>query len=430
MTSTVMPEADASGNQSRWPRGLRALRHRNYRLYFLGQTISMAGTWMQNVAQGWLVLTLTHSPFSLGIVITLQSAPVLLFSLLGGVLADRVPKYRLMAVTQSVMALLALILAIDVTAGTVQIWHIYILAALLGSTNAMNLPTQQALAVELVGKDDLLNAIALNSAIVNTARIVGPALAGILIALVGVALCFFLNSLSFVAVIGGLLLMRPNEFAVHARSRRSGSIVRELSEGLGFVRRSWPAKMIMLIALAFGAFGWTQNVVFPVFATSVLHVGSVGYGVMTSAFGIGALGTVAVIAQASRAHRSRMFAGVAGAILFSLAFAASRFYPLSLVLLAGLGASTFLFATQTNTLLQTLAPDELRGRVISLYMMLFVGSQPLGAFLTGWLASAFGAPVALSVDVLIIAVVLLAVLAYERTLPQSVREIVPQLSET
>ena len=368
------------------------------------------------------MLLLTHSAFYLGVVVTLQSAPILLFSLLGGIMADRMPKYRLLTGTQTILALLALILALDVTAGTVRIWHIYILATLLGTANALTMPTQQSFSVDMVGKDDLLNAITLNSAIVNVARIIGPAIAGVLIAVVGVALCFYLNALSYLAVIASLLIMRPGEFQSHSGERRTASMRAELSEGLAYVRRTWPALRIMILVLAFGAFGWTANVIFPVFARNVLRVGSEGYGVMTSCFGIGSLVAVSMLALANRARRWLMLAGMATALAISLAFAWSRSFPLSLALIACLGAATFCFATQSNTLLQTFVPDALRGRVMSVYMMLFVGSQPLGALVTGSLASAFGAPVAVTVDVLICALVLGGVLAYERRLPASRRD--------
>jgi MFS family permease len=421
LTKVLQPDSQRAEAPSRWPRGLRALRHYNYRLYFGGQTISMGGTWMQNVGQGWLVLLLTHSPFYLGVVTALQFLPVLLFSLIGGVIADRVPKYRLMIATQSVMGVLALLLAIDVSAGTVRIWHIYILAFLLGIANAMNMPTQQALAVEMVGKDDLLNAVSLNAASNNISRIAGPALAGVLIAAVGVAVCFYINAFSFLAVIAGLLLMRTKEFQRTERSGRSTTMLAELTEGLAYVRRTWSALMIMVLVFAFGSFGWTTNVLFPVFARNVLHVGAVGYGAMTSTFGIGSLLAVSGLALMTKPRRSLMLSGMAAAILILLAFAWSRSYPLSLLLIACLGAAIFCFATQTNTILQTITPDPLRGRVMSVYTMLFVGSQPLGAFVTGSLASAFGAPAAQTIDALVCAAILLAVLGYERLIPASRR---------
>jgi MFS family permease len=414
LATSEAPVSAESIRDSAWPRGLRSLAHYNYRLYFVGQTISMAGTWMQNVAQGWLVLNLTHSAFQLGLVVTLQTIPILLFSLAGGVLADRMSKRHLLLITQTVMALLALALAIDVSTGRVQIWHVYILATLLGTANAMTMPTQQSFIVEMVGKDDLLNAISLNSAIVNLARIIGPAVAGVLIAVVGIALCFYLNALSFLAVIASLWVMRPQELRRIVGERVRPSVRRELAEGLNYVRRTWTPLMIMILAFFFGAFVWTANVVFPVFARLVLNVGSEGYGVMTSAFGIGSLIAVSMVALTSRPRRWLMFSGMAAAILFSLAFAWSRNYPITLVFIALLGGATFCFSTQTNTLLQSVVPDALRGRVMSVYMMLFVGSQPLGALVTGTLASAFGAPVAVTVDVCICALVLCLVLIYDR----------------
>ncbi|HTE83695.1 MAG TPA: MFS transporter, partial [Dehalococcoidia bacterium] len=295
--------------------------------------------------------------------------------------------------------------------------HIYILATLLGTTNAMTMPTQQSFLVEMVGKDDLLNAIALNSAIVNLARIIGPAIAGVLIAIVGVALCFYLNALSYLAVIASLLVMRSGEFR-GAGARVRASVRVELAEGLAYVRRTWSALMIMIMILVlfFGAFAWTANVIFPVFARNVLRVGSEGYGVMTSSFGIGSLVAVTLLALTTRARRWLMLSGMAAAIAISLAFAWSHNYPLTLLLIACLGGATFCFSTQSNTILQTVVPDALRGRVMSVYMMLFVGSQPFGAFVTGALASAFGAPVAVTVDVLICSVVLAAVLLYDRRL--------------
>jgi MFS family permease len=390
----------------------------------------MAGTWMQNVAQGWLVLNLTHSAFQLGLVVTLQSLPILLFSLVGGVLADRTSKRKLMLVTQTAMALLALVLAIDVSTGKVQIWHVYILATLLGTANAMTMPTQQSFIVEMVGKDDLLNAISLNSAIVNLARIVGPAVAGVLIAAVGIAVCFYLNALSFLAVIASLSLMRSHELRYVLTERVQASIRRELAEGLDYVRRTWTALMIMVLVFFFGAFVWTANVIFPVFARLVLNIGSEGYGVMTSAFGIGSLIAVSMVALTSRPRRGLMFSGMAAAIVFSLAFAWSRNYLVTLVFIALLGGATFCFSTQTNTILQSVVPDALRGRVMSVYMMLFVGSQPLGAFVTGTLASTFGAPVAVTVDVSICALVLGLVLLYDRRVSSQGEKVQRVLSGT
>ena len=405
--TSTLPDMDAGTNASAtWTRGFTAFRHYNYRLYFGGQLVSLIGTWMQNIGQGWLVLQLTHSPFYLGVVTALQSLPVLFFALLGGVVADRFPKNRLLVVTQSTMALLALVLALDVSAGTVRVWHIYILATLLGLVQSVDAPTRQAFGVEMVGKDDLLNAIALNSALYNSARIFGPAIAGVLIAVAGMAACFYLNSLSFLAVIAALLVMRPAQFHLGQRAARGGSVRGQLGEGLGFVRRTPIVLMVMALICIFSIFAFNFNVILPVFADSVLHIGVSGYGALSSAMGVGSLIAAVSLAFARRTRWPVMLAGIGSFVIFGLAFSWSRNVPLSLVLLAGMGASTMIFTTQANTTVQTLAPDALRGRVMSLYMMLFMGSQPVGAFLTGSLASIFSAPIALTAGAAVCAMAL------------------------
>ena len=400
---------------SSWTRGWRAFRHYNYRLYFCGQLISQMGTWMQNIAQGWLVLRLTGSAFDLGLVTALQGLPILFFTSFSGVIADRVPKHRLLVVTQSVMAVLALVLAIDVTAGTVRIWHVYVLAALLGMANAANIPTQQAFSVEMVGKDDLLNAIALNSAQFNLSRILGPAVAGVLIAVVGIAICFYLNALSFLAVIVALLLMRPREFRIGGAVHRGGSFREQFGDGLRYVRRTPLLLTLLVLAATLGMFAFNTNVIIPLFADKVLHSGPEGYGVMTSAMGLGSVIAAVTLAFGSRARTSTMLIGIATFVLCALVFAWSRFFPLSLLVLCGMGASAMAYSTQANTAMQTSTPDALRGRVMSLYMTLFAGSQPIGAFLTGTIASRIGAPAALTIGVLVCGSVLVALIAFAPT---------------
>ncbi|MGI8553312.1 MAG: MFS transporter [Dehalococcoidia bacterium] len=395
-------------DQPSWMRPLAAFRHHNYRLYFSGQLISLIGTWMQNIAQGWLVFKLTGSPFALGIVTALQSLPVLFFALIGGVLADRVAKYRLIVFTQAAMAILALLLGIDVTAGTVQIWHIYILASLLGTVQALDMPSRQAFTVEMVGKDDLLNAVALNSVLFNMARIFGPAVAGLTIAFVGLALCFYLNAASFLAVIAGLLLMRPAEFRIHGALQKGGSAKAQLIEGLRYVQQTPSVLTIIVLAASFALFAFNSSVILPVFAGKVLNVGSAGYGALTAAMGVGSLIVAGAIAFARKARFSVLLAGMGLWALFAFGFAWSRFFPLSLLLLAGMGGSMMTFSTQSNTFVQSAVPDALRGRVMSLYMMLWVGSQPLGAFLTGSTASLWGAPVALTAGAALSGLVLVA----------------------
>jgi MFS family permease len=411
-TMTERPEEQAVSQDSGFKRGLRAFRHYNYRLYFSGQLVSQIGTWMQNIAQGWLVLRLTGSAFDLGLVTALQGLPMLMFAMLGGVVADRVPKRRLLIATQTFMAILALILALDVTAGTVQIWHVYILALCLGMANAANMPAQQAFSVEMVGREDLLNAIAMNSAQFNTARIVGPAVAGVLIAVVGLALCFYINALSFVAVILALLLMRPSEFRINRSMVTSGTFRGQLGDGLSYIRRTPLVLTLLLLAMTVGMFAFNTNVIIPLFADHVLHRGPEGYGIMTSAMGVGSVLAAGTLAFGSRTKVSVMLGGLVAFVLFALTFAWSRFFPLSLLVLAGMGASAMSYSTQAQTTLQIAVPDSLRGRVMSVNMMLMVGSQPIGAFLTGSVAALFNAPIALTVDALICAIVLAFVIFY------------------
>jgi MFS family permease len=427
-TTTERPERRAAVESGSWTRGLRAFRHYNYRLYFSGQLVSQIGTWMQQIAQAWLVLKLTGSAFDLGLVTALQGLPMLLFAMLGGVVADRVPKRSLLIATQTVMAVLALILALDVTAGTVQIWHVYILALCLGMANAANMPAQQAFSVEMVGREDLLNAIAMNSAQFNTARIVGPAVAGILIAKIGMALCFYLNALSFVAVIFALVLMRPSEFRINRAMVIGGSFRGQLSDGIAYIRRTPLVMTLLLLAGTVGMFAFNTNVIIPLFADHVLRRGPEGFGVMTSAMGVGSVLAAGTLAFGSRTRVSVMLGGLGAFVLFALTFAWSRYFPLSLLVLAGMGASAMSYSTQAQTTMQIAVPDSLRGRVMSVNMTLMVGSQPIGAFLTGSLAALFSAPIALTVSALICATVLGFVVLYGpsrrgiRTSPHSALE--------
>jgi MFS family permease len=411
MTSASRPEP-ASQEPQGWMRGFRAFRNYNYRLYWSGQFVSQCGTWMQNIAQGWLVLQLTNSAFALGLVTALQQLPVLLMGLLGGVIADRVPKYRLLVVTQTVMAVLALILAVDVTAHTVQIWHIYLLATGLGIATAINNPAQQAFTVEMVGKDDLLNAIALNSMQFNSARIVGPAIAGVLIAAVGMALCFYLNALSFVAVIVALLLMRPSEFRLSGAAVHGGSMGAQLVEGMTAIRRVPLLLTLFLLTLAAGIFAYQSNVIIPLIADQVLHKGAAVYGLMTSAMGIGAVAAAFALAFGRSAKLKLAMCGILGLVCCLLLLAWSRFIPLSLLALVGMGGGMMAYSTQVNTTVQIGVPDAVRGRVMSVYMLVQQGSQPLGAFLTGAVAAGIGAPLAVTIDAAICGAVILLALVY------------------
>ena len=263
-----------------------ALAHRNFRLFFLGQGVSLIGTWMQNIAQGWLVLELTNSPFYVGLVAAVGSLGVLLLTLYAGVVVDRTNKHRLVILTQSLSMLPAFALALLVWSRTVAVWHVAALAAFLGVVNAFDIPARQAFIVDLVGKDDLINAIALNSSAFNAARVIGPAVAGVLIGALGVGACFFLNGLSYLAVIAGLLAMRLPSYTARPRS---GSAWAGLSEALAFIRGERTVFALVVLMALFSIFGFPYFVIMPVFARDVLHRGAAGYGLMMTAVGIGAL---------------------------------------------------------------------------------------------------------------------------------------------
>jgi MFS family permease len=375
-----------------------ALRHRNYRLFFFGQMISQIGTWMQTTAQAWLVLELTHSALLLGLVGVLQFLPVMLFSLVGGVLADRVPKRTLLLVSQSVALVQASILWILVVTGTVQVWHILLLAALLGLTQALDTPTRQAFVGEMVGREDLPNAIALNSSLVNLARVLGPGLGGLLIAWLGVAPLFLLNAISFLAVIIGLVMI--DQRTLHALpGRRTDdqklSPFQSLREGLFYV---WHMPTVLLVIGVVGVialFGINFNVMLPLFATDVFHAGPVGYGFISAAYGLGALFSALWVAWGNRkpSIRNLLIAALAFSAL-EIAFALSHFYILSFPLLVGVGFAQIVMTATANTTLQTVTPNALRGRVISVYLVVYAGGMPLGNLLAGGLTTLFGAPIA------------------------------------
>ncbi len=370
-----------------------SLRHRNFRLFWTGQMVSLIGTWMQSVAQGWLVLTLTDSAFLLGLVGAIGSLPVLFLALPGGVAADRFDKRRLLIFTQSTAMALALILAALTHYGLVRIWQVVLLAALSGSVFAFDAPSRQAFTIELVGKEDLLNAIALNSAVFNAARILGPALAGVLIGFIGMAGCFFLNGLSFLAVIFGLWLISGKRTA----PKTSGSAWREMREGLSY---SWSHPVIrplVTIVAVFSIFGMPYAMLMPVFARDILAVGPRGLGFLMTANGVGALaGSLGLAAFNRPKGRGRLV--LSAGLVFSLAVAAfslSRSFTLSLALLPLVGWSMVSQTATINTLLQTTVPDGLRGRVMSLFTFVFMGMMPFGSLLAGSLAQRFGAPAAL-----------------------------------
>ena len=389
------PQAQVRGSLERGfglSRTFAALRHRNYRLFFFGQLVSLIGTWMQNVAQAWLVYELTNSPFKLGVVSFCAGVPVLLFSLWAGVVADRVPKRPLLVVTQTVMMTLAFILAADMFLGTIQWWHIAIMAFLLGTANAFDGPTRQAFVVEMVGRNELMNAIALNSAMFNTARIVGPALAGIILAAVGAAWCFVLNGVSFLAVIAGLVLMdvKPYVGAIPTESP-----LKQMREGVSYIWHHPTVRPLITLVAVSNMFALGYMALLPAFAQDVLHAGKVGYGFMSTAIGVGALAGALVIASLGDYQRKGLIL-TAGNLLFPvmvIALSLSKSFHLTMGCLVVAGFGFMAQNATANTLVQTTVPDTLRGRVMSIYMMVFVGFFPIGSLIAGAMAERFGVPV-------------------------------------
>ena len=379
---------------------LGALAHRDFRLFFFGQAVSLTGTWMQSVAQGWLVLELTNSPFYVGLVSALGSAGVLLFTLYAGVIADRVDKRRTVLVTQALQMVQAFALAALVWTRTVTVGWVMALAAFLGVVSAFDIPTRQSFVVELVGKDDLMNAIALNSSLFNAARVVGPAVAGVLIGALGVGACFLLNGVSFLAVIAGLAAMRlPSP----VRPPTPASAWAGFREAVAFIRGARPISTLVVLTALLSIFGYPFLAMMPVFARDVLRAGARGYGALMAAVGIGAMvGALALAAYARRIPKGALLVG--GGAAFSVllaAFALSETFPLSIVLLALTGAAMIVTTALTNTILQTAVPDHLRGRVMGFYSFVFVGMAPLGAFEAGTLAEHVGAPRAVAAGALV-----------------------------
>jgi len=371
------------------PAPLRAFAQRDFRLFFAGQLVSLVGTWMQAVAQSWLVLELTNSPFKLGIIGTLQFAPVLVLSFFAGAMADRLPKRRLLIATQSIMCVQALVLAALVHRGHVQYWHVAVMATVYGIANTVDMPTRQAFIAEMVGRESLRSAIALNSAMFNGARVVGPALAGLVIARWGTALAFFFNGLSFVAVIVALAALRA-EGRPHAASGRS--LGQEIGEGLQYALRTPRIALVMTLVMAVSAFFFNYNTLVPLLARDVLHQDAHGFGLLMTAVGLGAVVGAIVLASLGT-ERPPTQVLVTAALTLGLAtmlMASVGRFGVAVALLLVMGFCGMLFMTGANTTVQLSVPDNLRGRVMSLHTLMFAGMTPFGAFLVGSVVEAFG----------------------------------------
>jgi MFS family permease len=377
----------------RFPTALRALNHRDFRRFWLGQSVSVIGSWMQSVGLSWLVLELTGSPFRLGVVSALQFAPLLVLSMPAGVLVDRFPKRRLVIGTQVALMLPAFALAWLAASGLVRYWHVATLAAVIGVVNALDMPTRQTVVVEMVGRDDLLNAVALNSATFNAARVTGPALAGALIAWRGTAVAFFLNGLSFVPVVFALLTIEAGR---HPRPRTGTTIRQEIADGLRYATRTPLVTLILSLLLVVSTFALNHGVLVPLFAREVLHQDVHGFGLLMASLGLGAvIGAVGIAAFGQGRPPLRVVFGpalVVAATLLGLAFV--RQFALAAAALFVIGAMQIVFMNGCNTTVQVTVPDELRGRVMSLYTMVFAGVTPVGALMIGSVAEAIGVPAA------------------------------------
>ncbi len=389
-----MPEHSKSGtgpepSKKRLSTTFRALKHRNFRLFFAGQFISLTGTWMQTVAQSWLVYRLTGSVVLLGLIGFASQIPVFILSPIGGAVADRLERRKILVATQSTAMLLAFVLAILTLTGTVQIWHLFVIAVGFGVANAFDIPTRQAFAVDMVGKEDLINAIALNSSMFNGARIVGPAIAGILVAAVGEGWCFFGNAVSYLAVIAGIMMMQ----ITHVQRPKIGSTISRIAEGFLYVHRTAPVRELLLMLGLVSLMGMPYAVLMPIFADKYLHGDASTLGFLMGASGLGAL--VAALMLASRRHvfgLGRWVIWACGGLGVSLIlFSISRNVYLSAALLVPVGFSMMTQMSSSNTLVQAMIPDELRGRVMSVYSMMFMGLAPVGALTAGALAGYVGA---------------------------------------
>jgi MFS family permease len=380
----------------RVPPGLRAFGHRDFRLFWGAQLVSLVGTWMQSVAQAWLVLTLTPSPFLVGLVSALQFTPVLLLSFPAGVIADRFPKRRLMLLSQSVLCVQASALAVLVGTGHVAYWHVAVLATLYGLGNTLDMPTRQSFMIELVGKDDLMNAIALNSAMFNSARVIGPAVAGLVIDRWGTTPAFVLNALSFVPVFAALLSLHAEGAPSPASRRGMGA---QIAEGVRYAVRTPRITLVLALVLTASAFFMNYNVVVPLLVRDVLRAGPHEFGLLMTALGIGAVAGAITLAVRGRGRPRVVVLLAAAALLGSATVALSGAvrFGAAAVLLTLMGFCGISLMAGANTTLQLTVPDGLRGRVMSLYALVFAGMTPFGALLVGTLAEGFGVRAALAV---------------------------------
>jgi MFS family permease len=389
-------------------RTFRSLReHRNYRLFFMGQIVSLCGTWMQNIALPYFVYHLTHSPLAVGFLVFCRFIPFTIFGLSAGVVADRLDNRRLVIGTQTASMILSAVLAALAWSGHATVWEAYVLAALGGTVLVFDAPGRHALTFQLVGRDELPNAIALNASMFNAARVVGPAVGGVLIAVVGVGACFTINAFSFLAVLASLLLMRVSEL-FPVRREETPTMFRGIREGLDFARGNPRVQLILLLTIVVTTVGFNFHVLVPILAADTLHAGAVVFGALSACFGAGALTGALFTAAVGRSTWKGVLIGVAGFSGLMLLLAPQRNAVVCAFLLYGIGAFFTVWTSNSQAILQLSAPDHLRGRVLSLYLLAFAGLAPLGGLLAGWLSDVGGTGLAFlvagSVGVVMVAV--------------------------
>jgi MFS family permease len=387
---------------------LGALRHRNYRLFLTGQVISTIGTWMQSVAMPWLALQLTHSGLLVGLVLAAQFMPVLLGSQFGGVVADRYRKRTVLLVTQSLFTIPSFVLFALSASGHAEYWMVVIAAVATGTINLFDVPARQSFVIEMVGKQDLMNAIALNSSVFNAAAVVGPAVAGVIIGAVGVPICFLANSISYLGAIVALLLMR--DLPALVRERHDERLLQRIAEGARYARHEPVVGMLLVAVAVFSLFAMNRLTLIPLFAEQVLHVGAQGFGFLLGSMGLGALAgalTLAFNPGSSDPRRQFWMAMIWVAAL--LAFSISRVFAISLATLFVAGYCQITFVATANNRIQTITPDNLRGRVMALYAQALIGVGPIGSTQAGALASWLGAPKAMAIGAVLAGAVVLAI---------------------
>lgn len=389
-----------------------AMRHRNFRLFWSGAFVSNIGNWMQTVGLNWLVLSLTNSPFLLGLVNFLSNAPLLLLGMFGGVLADRRSRKSILFITQFSLLTLVMVLAVLTWLGVVEIWMVLLISLLMGIAMAFNSPAYQTIMLDLVGKEDLMNAIALNSMQFNLTRFIGPTIAGALVVAVGVGACFFFNSLSFLAVIVALLLIKLPPVKPKAEKR---SVLGDIKEGFGYLRGQPGLLVLVMMAAAFSIFIFPYNTLLSVFAKDIFHSGAASYGALLAAVGLGASCGALVVAKLSQTIKRRspvLLVGqgvvTVGLIVFALVSANTGNLLAGLALLPFLGAAMVVSLATSNSIVQGNVPTELRGRIISIYTIASMGMMPLGSLQAGFVAEHWGAPTSVIAGAIIFGLITIA----------------------